>query len=925
MGIADLFRPKYRHSNAEVRAEAVRQLGPEQTDLVVKVAREDSDPSVRRTALVKIDDPDILVELARSESDRALGELARTRASGIWVNQAVSATDLARAKTALRGLDRLGDQRALADVASRAELLEVRDLALAELDEDRALADLVRGAGTHMAARTAALARIKDPDVLRSIAVDDQRKDIAMAAVERIDDPALLEAIAGKAKNKAARARARKKLTDREQPATRSAEPSGPSPEDKRRHAERVQLLATVERLSRGEEWTESAREMSQAQEAWEALGPVPADDTELTSRFERAVQRYETRRKQAVKAVPRKTEAQAGKDARPQAPRPERAARAAAAPDNKPARPSKPDQTGDASQVKPVAENQVATPAAATAPDAATPDTATAAAPPEPAPATPTPADTAEIAAAAASAPPEAAAPDAGAVDEEARKQERERKIRERKERDLAALTAVTEEMENLGAITKRKTAERLLQKADKILEEAKLPEGADRVTARFHEARQGLFIKIQDLREAEDWERWANVPRQEALIERARALLADEDENTLGDKLKALQNEWKDVGPVPQKKSQELWNQFKTTCDQVYERIKSSRARLAGEQAENLKRKEALCEKVEALAESTDWDATADEIKRLQREWKDIGPVPRKKSDAIWKRFRAACDKFFERRKPHLDELMAERNQNLAAKIALCEKAEALAESTDWKEASMTLRDLQREWRNIGPAPRKEAAEVQKRFKAACDTFFERRQKQRDEEKAARQRQIDEMRADMSALVAAVERGEEVADAALRTIKVRATLRELALEGAEKKAALTEANAFYRRMIEAGPDRFRGTELDPATSRQRKDKLLARVEEMAPPPQTVASESAPQTPEEMAKRLRAALAERALSGSLAKSTDSRATMDTISELRDAWLAIGPVPGAEGQALEQRFEAACERALRNAGVDSES
>ena len=121
--------------------------------------------------------------------------------------------------------------------------------------------------------------------------------------------------------------------------------------------------------------------------------------------------------------------------------------------------------------------------------------------------------------------------------------------------------------------------------------------------------------------------------------------------------------------------------------------------------ERAENFAKKTALSERAEALAESTNWIQTADEIKKLQAEWKTIGPVTRGQEKAVWERFRAACDRFFTRRHADLAERKAAWAENSAKKEALCVKAEALRESTDWEPAAADLRRLQAEWKTIGP----------------------------------------------------------------------------------------------------------------------------------------------------------------------------------------------------------------------------
>ena len=113
------------------------------------------------------------------------------------------------------------------------------------------------------------------------------------------------------------------------------------------------------------------------------------------------------------------------------------------------------------------------------------------------------------------------------------------------------------------------------------------------------------------------------------------------------------------------------------------------------------------AACDKVEALADSNQWNKTAEAIKKIQADWKEIGPVPQKHAKAIWHRFRTPCDQFFKRRKEQLDRLKQERDSNSKKKIQLCEQVEALADSTDWDETAKRIKQLQAEWKQVGPVP--------------------------------------------------------------------------------------------------------------------------------------------------------------------------------------------------------------------------
>lgn len=942
MGLTDLFRPKYRHSDADKRVEAIREMGLDEAALLARIAREDRVAEVRRIAIDKLEEPSLLAEISADESDSALREHTRSRAAALWISAACSASGAAVAEAAIAGLVRLGDQRALAEIAAKAEADSVRDAAMGEISEQRAFADLARNSSAHVGTRRAALAQIRDDDTLRAIATDEQRKDLAILAVERIAADEALDAVAGKAKNKAARTRARKILSERAaeraeaeaaaevEVGNRAAEPAPPLveaeiSEDKRRHAERVQLLQQISALVGGTtDWEAAAEELGELEQRWQALGTP--DDAQRT-RFDKARRQILSRR-----------DAQRDEAAEAAAP--------AAAPVAEAPAPAPAEATGEAEGDEVVASA----------------------------------AEAADAAPAAAEQPgDEAAAPMAQdrAKGEAARESDEARSAR--RIEDQNKFSELVAELEGLAADAKIKLIDRTLQRAEKALKKLDLAT-SDEIKAlrkRYDDARRAAFVKLKELREAEDWERWANVPRQEALIAKVKALLASDEVQKLGAQLKELQQEWKTIGPVPRNKSQELWDQFKSACDEVYQQVKQQRSQVNEEMQANLARKEALCERVEVLAESSDWDATAEEIKKLQSEWKAIGPVPRKQSNAVWKRFRGACDRFFERRKPHLEKRLAEQTQNLAKKIAMCEEAERLAESIEWKETAARLRDLQREWREVGLVPRKDAGAINKRFRAACDTFFKRRENRFEAERQAHARLVEGLRATLRAIIdgaplpasepdaaaegelaegelaaAAAEgdAGEAQADAAEaadagedaaadadtaadagetaaaaspseRLLQVREQVRELSLSAADEKSFYELCDRAARACLEREPEAFRGTELDPATSRQRKHKLCARAEELAPAQQGEdAGAKQASTPEEMAERLRAALAQNALSTSLASSTDGRSTAETIADLELSWLRLGPVLGDEGKDLEQRFRAACERARQAVG-----
>jgi len=240
--------------------------------------------------------------------------------------------------------------------------------------------------------------------------------------------------------------------------------------------------------------------------------------------------------------------------------------------------------------------------------------------------------------------------------------------------------------------------------------------------------EEKDALLGRLQHLETLVQEHLDENLRRKEALAAKAEELSPSSEWKETAEAIKALQAEWKTVGPVPQERSQELWQRFRKAGNSFFERLQEHRKELSQGSEENLHRKEELCVRAEELSTSTDWKNAAEAIKALQAEWKTVGPVPREQADAVWKRFRKAADVFFERRKEHSDALRKEQEENLRRKEALVARAEEHSKSTQWKATVQAIKELQAEWRTVGPAPSNKAEGVWRRFRAAIDLFFER-----------------------------------------------------------------------------------------------------------------------------------------------------------------------------------------------------
>ncbi|MBR0286927.1 MAG: DUF349 domain-containing protein, partial [Bacteroidales bacterium] len=238
--------------------------------------------------------------------------------------------------------------------------------------------------------------------------------------------------------------------------------------------------------------------------------------------------------------------------------------------------------------------------------------------------------------------------------------------------------------------------------------------------------------FYDLVDInRELRDLDFKKNLEAKTAFCEQAEALSEDEDVVEAFKELQKLHEQWKDLGPVAKEFRDEIWERFRAATSVVNKRYQAHFEGLKEQQAQNLEAKQALCEEVEAIANkeitsSTEWNALSKQIEEIQAKWRTIGFATRKENQKIYDRFRAACDKFFERKRASFTEFKDSMNANLEKKMAIITEAESLKDSTDWKATSDRFIELQKQWKEIGAVPRKKSEQIWKRFRAACDAFF-------------------------------------------------------------------------------------------------------------------------------------------------------------------------------------------------------
>lgn len=249
--------------------------------------------------------------------------------------------------------------------------------------------------------------------------------------------------------------------------------------------------------------------------------------------------------------------------------------------------------------------------------------------------------------------------------------------------------------------------------------------------------------LIKINN--ELREYDFRKNLEAKTRLIEIAESLDNETDVVSAFRQLQKLHEEWHELGPVARELREEIWAKFKAASTVINKKHQSHFDDIREVEEKNLETKIALCERIEAVDTSQlstykDWDEATKNVLEMQEEWRRIGFAPRKSNQKVFERYRKACDVFFAAKAEFYKEIKSSLNENLEKKKELCEKAEALKDNTDWKETTEIFIQLQKEWKTIGPTPKKSSDEVWKRFITACDYFFEQRNKnvssQRSEE---------------------------------------------------------------------------------------------------------------------------------------------------------------------------------------------
>ena len=302
-----------------------------------------------------------------------------------------------------------------------------------------------------------------------------------------------------------------------------------------------------------------------------------------------------------------------------------------------------------------------------------------------------------------------------------------------EKKRQIIALINEIANDPDNIN-----RQFNRVKQLQQDFKDTGEVPATADtEVWKEFQRATERFYDVLKMNKELRDYDFKKNLELKQQLCEEAEALDEEADIVTAFRKLQELHNNWREIGPVAKELREELWARFKAASSTINKKYQTFFEDRKSKEKENADAKTALCEKIEQI--STDnlktyaqWDEVTKQIIALQEDWKKLGYASRKANAALFARFRKSCDDFFGKKAEFYKSMKEELSGNLAKKIDLCERAEALMDSTEWKETTDKFVELQKEWKTIGPVVKKHSDAVWKRFIAACDHFFEEKKKQ-------------------------------------------------------------------------------------------------------------------------------------------------------------------------------------------------
>ena len=756
MTLLDRFRaqPRQKHPDPAVRLAYVAELPVSERDLILAAAREDEDARVRRAAVAKLLDASALAAITRDDADAGVREEALTMLRDIALDSFEGVDDA----ESLTAVDALADGRTLAQIAKTSEREPVGLRALSRLvgaSDSHLLASIARHAALEPI-RQAAFERLHDRADFLTVAIHGEFKETATAAVDRLENRQDLEQVVARAKNKAAARRASAVLRELDQRASREK-------------VEEVDKVGEVEKVGKVEDVEKGEAEARRLAEEFAADRARAAREAEEAAAERRVREEAERHLAEAAAQAARE---EADREA-------ERRRRA------------------DEAEARTRREglnrlNQLLGRASALIDreDLAL-KTATRV--------------LRDVRAALADIPPMPSRRDYDEVVQrlkavQAALTPKVQDLREVAEWQQWANIGIQEQLcEKMEALRTAEDPEAIARRIHELQEQWRLAADVPRAQGealwrRFKAAHDEQWARCEAHFAEQARVRDESLAKKVALCERAETLADSTNWLQTAEAIKELQVEWKTVGPVTRGQEKAIWERFRAACDRFFTRRQEDLVSRKALWAENFAKKEALCVAAEALVASSEWEQAAAGVRRLQTEWKAIGPVKKTRSEAIWQRFRTAGDAFFIRYAQRHDLARAER---IAAREAICVELEALAPPPIEGEAAAsatdppadlaaTVRGLRQRWQQELAArgvDREQATVLDRRFADAFDSAISRWPAAfagTDMDPDANRRQMEDLVKRMEALAASLKGGPPDEAALSPTTRLAAMLKE-------------------------------------------------------------------------------------------------------------------------------------------------
>jgi hypothetical protein len=683
-----ILRKKLQHKDSRVRLEALGKLSLDNQDLIAECAANDPDSEVRKAAIDKLDDCQLLEKLMISEGAQEVRHFLRVKLDKIYIGRIMGDEEKIDSRLLI---DKISSEELLSSLVCNAESADVRAAAAEKITTPEHMLTVLDRTGDSALALKMLARFADDPNALRQLADSACSHEVRKAAMERLAEMEDISAV-----------------PDAGHSETVKTPHAGIS--DKLKHIlhEREDLCKKIEALC-GETGEASNKEFEKYRENWSDLTPAPPEYQELLEKrfadackaFEDAAEAAREKARNRIEKIDKLEELCA------------QVARMLAETDGGNRR----------KKLKRVREEWEKCAR-----------------------------DVADIDALERTFL-------AGCKSLEERIEEQSQAAKGRVE----ILQKCCSELEEIIAQNsldqfneRRKELELEVERAAGDKQDHEIRE----LVQHFHRLCKSYSFKLHQLYQTRDLARWEHYTLKTDLCKEAEELLkADYDKTpAVARRLKDLRYAWKKIGSVPHEKAEEIWERFKIACDQLQQRIGKYYDELEGKREQISSDKIRLCEEAEAIQDSTDWEEAADKFKKLQMTWKDVGFTHPEKERELYKRFRAACDTFFNARKDHYTNIRSQRDQAAEIKRKLCDEAEDLFKLS-YGEAHRRIPGLWSRWKKAGPAGKDDKA-LYDRFRGIFDTYYEDLRKQRVENLELKKQLLIEL----EALAVSVEESEVI-----------------------------------------------------------------------------------------------------------------------------------------------------------------